>query len=63
MATETLKVPDIGGAEDAEVIEVNVSVGDSVELEQGLIVLESDKASMEVPAELAGKVVEVLVLG
>ena len=61
MATETLKVPDIGGAEDAEVIEVNVSVGDSVELEQGLIVLESDKASMEVPAELAGKVVEVLV--
>ncbi len=61
MATETLKIPDIGGAEDAEVIEVNISVGDSVELEQGLIVLESDKASMEVPAELAGTVVEVLV--
>lgn len=61
MAKETLKVPDIGGAEDAEVIEINVAVGDRVELEQGLIVLESDKASMEIPAEVAGTVLEVLV--
>ena len=60
MAKETLKVPDIGGAEDAEVIEVSVAVGDTVELEQSLIVLESDKASMEIPAEAAGTVVEVL---
>ncbi|MEM0952953.1 MAG: dihydrolipoyllysine-residue acetyltransferase [Pseudomonadota bacterium] len=61
MARHTLTVPDIGGAEDAEVIEVMVSAGDAVALEQGLIVLESDKASMEVPAEVAGTVVEVLV--
>ena len=61
MAKETLKVPDIGGAEDAEVIEISVAVGDRIEVEQGLIVLESDKASMEIPAEVAGTVVEVLV--
>ncbi|MEE4190628.1 MAG: biotin/lipoyl-containing protein, partial [Halieaceae bacterium] len=60
MAKETLTVPDIGGAEDAEVIEVSVAVGDTIELEQSLIVLESDKASMEIPAEAAGTVVEVL---
>jgi len=61
VARETLTVPDIGGAEDTEVIEVSVAVGDRVELEQSLIVLESDKASMEIPATLAGTVVEVLV--
>lgn len=61
MAKQTLTVPDIGGAEDAEVIEVSVAVGDRVDLEQGLIVLESDKASMEIPAEQAGTVVEILV--
>lgn len=51
-----IKVPDIGGAEDVEVIEVNVAVGDHIEAEQTLIVLESDKASMEVPAPQAGVV-------
>ena len=61
VAKTTLKVPDIGGSEDAEVIEVSVAVGDAVELEQSLIVLESDKASMEIPAEAAGTVTEVLV--
>jgi len=61
VAKQTLTVPDIGGAEDAEVIEVCVAVGDRVELEQSLVVLESDKASMEVPAEQAGTVLEVLV--
>ncbi len=61
MARETLTVPDIGGAEDTEVIEVSVAVGERVELEQSLIVLESDKASMEIPAMRAGTVVEVLV--
>ena len=43
----TVTVPDIGGAEGAEVVEILVAVGDQVELEQSLIVLESDKASME----------------
>jgi pyruvate dehydrogenase E2 component (dihydrolipoamide acetyltransferase) len=51
-------VPDIGGAEGAEVVELLVSVGDSVDVEQSLIVLESDKASMEIPASHAGVVVE-----
>jgi pyruvate dehydrogenase E2 component (dihydrolipoamide acetyltransferase) len=54
-------VPDIGGAEGAEVIELLVAVGDQVALEQGLIVLESDKASMEIPSTVAGTVVELLV--
>ncbi len=56
MTTETVKVPDTGGADSVEVIEISVSVGDSVELEQSLIVLESDKASMEVPSPVAGKI-------
>ena len=61
MSRQTLKVPDIGGAEDAEVIEVCVARGDELALDQSLIVLESDKASMEIPAEQAGTVLEVLV--
>ena len=61
MAKIPVKVPDIGGAEGAEVIELLVAVGDEVELEQSLIVLESDKASMEIPSAVAGTVVELLV--
>lgn len=57
----TITVPDIGGAEGAEVVEILVAVGDEIELEQSLIVLESDKASMEIPATAAGKVVELRV--
>ncbi len=60
MAKETVVVPDIGGSDAAEVVEVLVAPGDNVELEQGLIVLESDKASMEIPSTLAGTVVEVV---
>jgi len=56
VATETIKVPDIGGSDDVEVIEVNVAVGDTVELEDTLIVLETDKASMDIPSTQAGKV-------
>ena len=58
---QQVTVPDIGGAEGAEVIEVLVAVGDQVALDQGLIVLESDKASMEIPSTVAGTVVELLV--
>ena len=47
MANYTICVPDIGGAEGAEVVELLVGVGDQIEVEQSLIVLESDKASME----------------
>tara|TARA_R110001599_G_scaffold145321_1_gene327670 strand:- start:127509 stop:129179 length:1671 start_codon:yes stop_codon:yes gene_type:complete len=61
MSKKQVTVPDIGGAEGAEVIEVLVAVGDEVVVDQGLIVLESDKASMEIPSTLAGTVLEVLV--
>ena len=54
-------IPDIGDAEDVEVIEICVSPGESVAENDALIVIESDKASMEVPAPFAGTVAEVLV--
>lgn len=53
MTTELILVPDIGNGE-GEVIEILVNVGDSIEAEQGLLTLESDKASMEIPAPKAG---------
>ena len=52
-------IPDIGDAEDVEVIEICVAVGDEVAENDALIVIESDKASMEVPAPFAGTVSEV----
>ena len=52
----TVEVPDIGDAKDVEVIEIMVSVGDTVSAEQSLITVESDKASMEVPSPRAGVV-------
>ncbi len=61
MGTEQVKVPDIGGADEVEVIEVLVAAGDEVVPEQSLIVLESDKASMEIPSPGAGRIVEVKV--
>ena len=54
-------IPDIGDAEDVEVIEICVGSGDTVAANDALIVIESDKASMEVPAPFAGTVGEVLV--
>jgi len=56
-----VEVPDIGDFTDVPVIEILVSVGDEVEAEQGLVTLESDKATMEVPAPNAGVVEELLV--
>lgn len=54
-------VPDIGDFESVEVIEIAVAVGDTVELEQTLLTLESDKASMDIPSSAAGVVDEILV--
>ena len=54
-------VPDIGDAVDVDVIEVLISKNDSITKEQSLIVLETDKATMEVPSSAAGTVLEVLV--
>ena len=56
-----VKVPDLGGASDIEVIEVLVGPGDVIELEQTLVVMEGDKATMDLPASAAGTVVEVKV--
>jgi Pyruvate/2-oxoglutarate dehydrogenase complex, dihydrolipoamide acyltransferase (E2) component, and related enzymes len=60
MTTQQIQVPDIG-ADEAEVIEWLVQVGDRIEIDDSLLVLESDKASMEVPSTLAGKVETLLV--
>lgn len=54
-------VPDIGDASDVDVIEVLVAVGDSINVDTGLITLETDKATMEVPAPAAGVVKEMKV--
>jgi len=51
---QTVKVPDIGDVDDVEVIEVLVSVGDTVDVETSLVTVESDKASMEIPSPAAG---------
>jgi len=56
-----LKVPDIGDFESVEVIELLVKPGDSIRVEQSLITVESDKASMEIPASAAGTVRTLLV--
>ena len=56
-----IRVPDIGDFDAVDVIEVLIKPGDSVENGQSVIVLESDKASMEVPAEIAGKVERVAI--
>jgi pyruvate dehydrogenase E2 component (dihydrolipoamide acetyltransferase) len=54
-------VPDIGDFTDVPVIEIHVKPGDSVNAEDPLVTLESDKATMDVPAPSAGTVTEVLV--
>lgn len=54
-------VPDIGDASDVEVIEILVAEGDVVELEASLITLESDKATMEIPSPVSGRVREIVV--
>ncbi|RBP84551.1 pyruvate dehydrogenase complex dihydrolipoyllysine-residue acetyltransferase [Marinomonas rhizomae] len=56
MSTEIIRVPDIGGATDVEIIEISIAVGDTIEVDQSIIVLETDKASMDVPSSMAGKV-------
>ena len=55
------RVPDIGGHDDVPIIEVLVKVGDTVAVDQGLVTLESDKATMEVPSPFAGVVKELKV--
>ena len=59
MATKIINIPDLGEAEDVEVIEVCTKVGDEVGSEDPIIVLESDKAAMEIPASVIGKVISI----
>ena len=61
MAVEIITVPDLGEASEVEVIELLVSVGQSVAENDSLLVLESDKAAMEIPAPLAGIVESIAV--
>ena len=56
-----LKIPDLGEAESTEIIEINVKSGDIVKFNDPLIVLESEKAAMEVPSDYDGKIIEILV--
>jgi pyruvate dehydrogenase E2 component (dihydrolipoamide acetyltransferase) len=60
-ATIDIKIPDIGDFSDIPVIEILVKVGDTVEAEQPILTLESDKASMDVPSPAAGKIAEIIV--
>lgn len=59
--TVEIRVPDIGDVDKVTVIELLVAVGDTVAIDDGLITLESDKASMDVPATAGGKLVELTV--
>jgi pyruvate dehydrogenase E2 component (dihydrolipoamide acetyltransferase) len=61
MSAVDIKVPDIGDFTDVPVIEIHVAPGDTVAPEDPLITLESDKATMDVPAPQGGRIVEVLV--
>ena len=56
MSDFNVLIPDVGEAQDVEVIEVCVEIGQQVEVDDALLVIESDKASMEVPSPQAGKV-------
>ncbi|MBD3639738.1 MAG: dihydrolipoyllysine-residue acetyltransferase, partial [Marinobacter sp.] len=58
---ETVKVPNLDGFDNVPVIEINVSEGDTIEADDPLVTVESDKATMEVPSPFAGKVEKILV--
>ena len=57
MSLVEVRVPDVGDAEEVEVIEICIAEGDEIPVDTTLVVIESEKASMELPAEVAGKVV------
>ena len=56
LTNQTVKVPDLGGAAEVEVIEISVAVGDEVSIDESIIVVESDKASMDIACLASGKV-------
>ncbi|RBP33448.1 pyruvate dehydrogenase E2 component (dihydrolipoamide acetyltransferase) [Marinobacter pelagius] len=61
MSEQEIKVPDLGGADEVEIIEIIASAGDSVEEEDPILTVESDKASVELPAPFKGKITRITV--
>lgn len=61
MSEQEIKVPDLGGADEVEIIEISVSAGDTVEEEDPILTVESDKASVELPSPGAGKITKITV--
>ncbi|WP_303291043.1 dihydrolipoyllysine-residue acetyltransferase [Marinobacter sp. SS5-14b] len=61
MSEQEIKVPDLGGADEVEVIEIIASEGDTVQQEDPILTVESDKASVELPAPAAGKITKITV--
>ena len=59
MTDKQIRVPDIGEVETIELVELLVSVGERVEVDQALVVLESDKASVELPSPMSGIVLSI----
>ena len=61
MGRKTVLVPDLGGAESVDIIELTLSSGDKISEEESILVLESDKATMDVPSPVSGKLIKYLV--
>jgi len=61
MSTKDILLPDIGGFDDVEIIEIHVSVGDQLQKEDSILTLESDKATMDIPSPDTGKLTELSV--
>jgi pyruvate dehydrogenase E2 component (dihydrolipoamide acetyltransferase) len=61
VSIEIVRVPDLGGAETVDVIELSLTQGDNIAIEDSLVVLESDKATMDVPSPYEGQLVKYLV--
>lgn len=61
MSEQEIRVPDLGGADEVEVIEILVNAGDSVAEEDPILTIETDKASVELPSPAAGKIVKITV--
>ena len=59
MSNQTLNIPDLGEVEDAEVIEVCVNVGERVDSEDSIVIIESDKAAMDIPASISGRILSI----
>ena len=59
--SKQILVPDVGEADEVSVIEILVNIGDVVSVDDSLVVLESEKASMEIPSPFAGRVTSITI--